>query len=848
MNASATQVGFAAEFVLFVACIAGAAMALLRPELLAVERGRRTSAVAGFGAIAGAALVHGSLLRPDGGDWLVAGPRVAGLLFLGWAVWAPNRPTLPQLALRAAVLLVAAAQVIDSLASEPATLADALRTGAALGVGAVLLSAGRRSIPARVAAGAAGTVLIVVLAVSVALSSVVVRNVENETLDRIETRASAEAEALTAEASSARVTATSVAGLLAANTRVRDMLVTLNDHPDSSAASTDADRLRAALATLGDTVLSLSGVLDVVTTGQDVIQGTGRLSNAELAQLPYLGVVRDALVTHGPGQSVELLGTQVLAAAAAPISFDTRGGPRFAGVVLVGHVLDEGYLAVQARGDRSLSLAQPEATAARALVTSAIDGDRPDRHTVGGRFVAVQPLRGGLAVVASAPEQLAADTRQSLFRTLFLVALAATLLAIVLAATLGGRIGRGLRRLTATADEIEGGNLAVQTGLDRDDELGALGHAFDRMAVSLRTVNDELRQAALDEARLRGRLEAVVGGVLEGLVAVDADGRVTDFNEAAADLFGLRPARVLGKPVTRLGLLADGGDDLAARLAHPPAQPWATEGVVRRTDGSQVPVAVSGAALQGPDGEVAGAVAVVRDVRAEREVDQMKTDFLANISHEMRTPLTPIKGYAQMLASRDVEPERARTFAAEILAGAGQLERVINQLVNFATIAAGRLSPAPEAVPVRAALDDAVARWADRSGTGHPMSRRVARGTPDVEVDRRLLDLSLDELLDNAIKYSPAGGAITLAATGNGNGSVLVSVTDRGVGIEPDRIGAIFDDFAQGDGSSTRSFGGLGLGLPLVRHVARAHGGDLTVESDPGRGSTFTLVLPVVPA
>jgi signal transduction histidine kinase len=268
--------------------------------------------------------------------------------------------------------------------------------------------------------------------------------------------------------------------------------------------------------------------------------------------------------------------------------------------------------------------------------------------------------------------------------------------------------------------------------------------------------------------------------------------------------------------------------------------------MVTRADGTEVPVAATGAPLRGAAGEVAGTVVVLRDVRRERELDRMKTEFLSNISHEMKTPLTPIKGYAQMLATRDVPAAKARAFAGEIVVGARQLERVITQLVNFATMAAGRLEPHPETVRARTVLDDAIARWSD---DGHLVQRRVARGTPDLLVDRRLLDLSLDELLDNATKYSPDGGKVTVVAepAPRVNGSapaVLLSVTDRGVGIPDDRLEDIFGDFAQGDGSSTRSFGGLGLGLPLVRHVALAHGGELTCASAPGRGSTFTLRLP----
>jgi PAS domain S-box-containing protein len=329
----------------------------------------------------------------------------------------------------------------------------------------------------------------------------------------------------------------------------------------------------------------------------------------------------------------------------------------------------------------------------------------------------------------------------------------------------------------------------------------------------------------------------------EALVAVDIDGDVSEFNAAAEELFGVEAPTVRGKSVTGLSLSGPKGEDLGMRLSSPGA-PWASEGTVTRPDGTEVPVAVSGAALRGAAGELAGSVAVVRDMRQEREIDRMKTEFLSNISHEMKTPLTPIKGYAQMLSTRDLAPERAREFAAEIMSGARQMERVINQLVNFATMAAGRLEPHPETLRARAVLDGLLDRWADRMGEDHDVERRVSRGTPDLLVDRRLLDLSLDELLDNAVKYSPDGGRITVTAESDGNGSVLVSVTDRGVGVPEDRRETIFGEFAQGDGSSTREFGGLGLGLPMVRHVAQVHGGELTCESTVGKGSTFTLRLP----
>jgi signal transduction histidine kinase len=144
-------------------------------------------------------------------------------------------------------------------------------------------------------------------------------------------------------------------------------------------------------------------------------------------------------------------------------------------------------------------------------------------------------------------------------------------------------------------------------------------------------------------------------------------------------------------------------------------------------------------------------------------------------------------------------------------------------------------------------VERVVDRWKAKVDGRHEISRRVARRLPTISGDRRLLERSLDELIDNAVKYSPEGGRVTVTAAVSSNGAgpaVAISIRDEGVGIPEDRRDDIFEDFAQADSSATRQFGGLGLGLAFVRRIVRAHHGQLTFESVPGRGSTFSMVLP----
>ncbi len=864
MTTEAAQLQFAAEFTLFLAAVAAVAVTVLKPDLLFRYAAARASFFVGATSLAVAAFLHGSLLIDDGTDPRLVVIRAVGIVAVGASLlgWHGSRDG--RLLALTGVVGLAVAEAIAS--GDSSSLADGVRGAGALVFAIALVVVSRRAIAARVATSAAAVVLLVITSVAIALSVVIADNVEDEVARRYEARAESEATVFSDVSSSAVGDATLLARTL--QSRVPEIVAV--DAAGATGADGERQSVTDALVVYRDTLLRepYAGPLVVVGASGNPV---ATIDATEIVRFELIGsdAVQRVIATRRPVDEVSIVGDQTFSIGAAPI---VSGGD-FLGVAVITARLDDEFLADRiadaasveqevglALVDRQRTYAaagvQPSLATSLGLAADAVLFDETQTALDGDRFVVSVPVvdEDGapfLAVTVSVPQARIDATRQDLFRILFVVALGAALVAMILAGYAGNRIGAGLGVLTAATGELQQGRLAARAKLDTPDELGVLATTFNQMAGSIQSMTDDLRSAADEEAALRSRLEGVVAGMGEALVAVDERGRITDFNAAAEELTGVPARDAKGKKLDAICTVTTEDDaDITERFVRPVVDSWSAQADLVGVAGESVPVAVSAGPLRGAAGVLSGAVFVIRDVRREREVERMKTEFIANVSHELRTPLTPVKGYSDILANRELPPERVQAFAREILSGAAQLERVTDQLVQFATLATGRLQLQTQPVRARDLLDDVIDRWNGRVPGTHSLTRRVARGTPAALVDRRYVDVALDELIDNAIKYSPDGGRVRLSATvhENGNGPrLLLAVDDRGVGIDPDQRHAIFDDFAQVDGSATRRFGGLGLGLALVNRIVRAHGGELSCTSAPGKGTTVQMLLPLDP-
>jgi two-component system phosphate regulon sensor histidine kinase PhoR len=238
-----------------------------------------------------------------------------------------------------------------------------------------------------------------------------------------------------------------------------------------------------------------------------------------------------------------------------------------------------------------------------------------------------------------------------------------------------------------------------------------------------------------------------------------------------------------------------------------------------------------------------GAVGVFHDVTARKRVEEVRRDFVANVSHELQTPLTTLAGYGEALGDAVADPERVREIAAVIRRQSARMSALVRDLLDLSRLESEGFTPELAVVEIEPLVRELAESWAGEAREKALDFETAVEAGLTVRADRRLLHMALDNLIENAIRYVPRGRGVRVEGR-RVHGRIELSVADNGEGIPREDQPRIFERFYRVEKGRARASGGTGLGLAIVRHVAEAHGGRVELESAPGRGATFRIMLP----
>ena len=407
-------------------------------------------------------------------------------------------------------------------------------------------------------------------------------------------------------------------------------------------------------------------------------------------------------------------------------------------------------------------------------------------------------------------------------------------LALAVTLALSQRYGRKVRELQEAAARLAEGDLSQRLPAPDSEELAGLAESFNRMAAQIESRMQEV-------VRQRNQLEGVLSSMQEGVIAVDPEERVLSLNPAAARWFDLPLERARGRSlqevVRNLAIQKFVARSLKSRE---PAE----EDMAVFQNGERI-LNVRSTPLQGAGSGTFGSLIVFNDVTQLRRLEDMRRDFVANVSHELKTPLTAIKGFVETLHQGQADPEEARRFLGIIAKHVDRLNVIIEDLLMLSRIEDESERAEIKRVSVR--LHDVFANAVQicrPAAEAKAIRIRVAGDeTLTASVDPVLLEQAVVNLLDNAVKYSDPEREVEISGRA-AEREILIHVRDQGVGIERRHLPRLFERFYRVDKARSRAVGGTGLGLSIVKHIAQAHGGHVSVESTVGEGSRFTIHLP----
>ena len=436
-------------------------------------------------------------------------------------------------------------------------------------------------------------------------------------------------------------------------------------------------------------------------------------------------------------------------------------------------------------------------------------------------YVALPDSRGAVrvSVPLSRADALVTRSRQWV--------LAGGLVTMLLVTLLGRQLvrfwQRPVTRLKDTLAAIGRGEMGHRVGFEGGGALAAVGQSVDEAAARLEERMAELAREATDLAGMFDELE-------DGVAQIDREGLIVRANSAFE---------------ARVGRSELAGERIAS-LFRDPGNLAAVQEAIDGSPGTNESTIGLRTVLLTARPDARGALVVLRDLTRTRQLEGMRRDFVANVSHELKTPLTNVLGFAEAIAEDEEVPEGPRGFADRIVANSRRMQVLVDDLLDLSRIESGVWTPEPIDLELTAVTLEAWSGFDRRpDDAGINLTTDIPEGLT-IHVDADAMRQILRNLLDNAIRYAPSGTSVTVTAR-RGDGHAHMTVEDEGPGIPTAHLERVFERFYRIDAARSREAGGTGLGLSIVKHLVVAHGGDVGIESEVGRGTRVWLVLPTSP-
>jgi two-component system phosphate regulon sensor histidine kinase PhoR len=397
------------------------------------------------------------------------------------------------------------------------------------------------------------------------------------------------------------------------------------------------------------------------------------------------------------------------------------------------------------------------------------------------------------------------------------------------------RISQPIVKMKQIAQRFAEGELSFRVPVPPSPELGDLAKALNEMA-------QQLYDRILTITRQRNELEAILSSMMEGVIAVDARGHIMSINKTAVGLLGIEASKVKRHSVEEVIRNVDLQQFINQTLES--EQP--TEGEMSLPAKEGRFFQLYGVSLSDSQSQRSGAVIVLNDMTRIRRLENIRRDFVANVSHELKTPVTSIIGYVETLLDGAInDPEQAKRFLQIIAKHSDRLNAIIEDLLSLSRLEeqGERSKISFEKANLKPILQSAIELSSPKAVDKQITINLLCDEHIEAQVNMALLEQAVLNLIDNAIKYSKPGGKVEITAKHTDN-EIIITVKDNGCGIEEKHLSRIFERFYVVDKGRSRKLGGTGLGLAIVKHIAQVHSGSITVESSPDVGSTFTIHLP----